>query len=70
MATASALQLLGTVVVLLVSSQQVFRFFHLVDAGMSPHPTSRGVYRHVFIPKNARSTRRERRIHPTPTLIV
>ncbi len=70
MAAASALQLLGTVVVLLVSIQQAVRFFHLVDAGISPRPTLRGVFGHVFTPQNARSTRRERRIHPIPSLIV
>ncbi|MGC2484833.1 MAG: hypothetical protein WA359_01115 [Acidimicrobiales bacterium] len=70
MAIAIALELLGSVAVLLVSTQQITRFFHLVDAGISPSATSRGLERHVYLPKNARSTRRERRIHPTPSLLT
>ena len=72
MVHASALHLLLIVSVLFVTAQRAFGLLqNPVVASISPRAAStRGATRHVLITQNARSTRRERRIHPTISLIV
>jgi hypothetical protein len=68
---ASALHLLTIAAALVLTAQQVFISFQRADVSVSPRlASSRGVIRHVLTLKNARSTRRERRIQPIRTLIV
>jgi len=68
---ASALQLVTVLTVLLVTAQRAFISFPSVDVSLSPRPAfTRGGAHHAPTPKNARSTRRERRIQPARTLIV
>ncbi|HEV3188034.1 MAG TPA: hypothetical protein VGZ04_08295 [Acidimicrobiales bacterium] len=72
MVHASALLLLSMVTVLAVTAQRAFGLFHNANVASIPPrvaPT-RGATRHVLTIKNARSTRRERRNHPTISLII
>jgi ABC-type phosphate transport system auxiliary subunit len=69
---ASEISLLIILSVLFVTAQRAFFYFHPADVvSHSPRAVStRGATHHALSTKNARSTRRERRIHPTLTLIV
>jgi len=68
---ASALLSLTIATLFVVTAQRAFSLFPLAEARRArpPAPT-RGAVRHALTTQNARSTRRERRNQPTPTLIV